>query len=116
MVGRPRTDHRGQCKAVLRLKRAEREPGAEGSALVHDVLVRGMTMEVSGEVCVPNAGAIISQGVSANASTGWHCCTGSRLSIPFPPKPFCAESQRPHDVAGNLSRQSNNPEPPSGLI
>lgn len=35
----------GQRKAVLRLNRAERELGADGSALVHDVLVRGMTME-----------------------------------------------------------------------
>jgi len=35
----------GQRKAVLRLNRAERDLGADGSALVHDVLVRGMTME-----------------------------------------------------------------------
>jgi hypothetical protein len=33
-----------QRKAVLRLNRAERELGADGSALVHDVLVNGMTM------------------------------------------------------------------------
>ncbi|ANW00483.1 hypothetical protein LMTR13_10205 [Bradyrhizobium icense] len=39
----------GQRKAVLRLNRAERELGAEGSALVHDVLVQGMTMEQVGE-------------------------------------------------------------------
>jgi hypothetical protein len=34
-----------QRKAVLRLNRAERELGADGSALVHDVLIQGMTME-----------------------------------------------------------------------
>jgi hypothetical protein len=34
-----------QRKAVLRLNRAERELGADGSALVHEVLVRGQTME-----------------------------------------------------------------------
>jgi hypothetical protein len=37
-----------QRKAVLRLNRAERELGADGSALVHDVLVNGMTMEQVG--------------------------------------------------------------------
>jgi hypothetical protein len=39
----------GQRKAVLRLNRAVRELGADGSALVHDVLVRGMTMEQVGQ-------------------------------------------------------------------
>lgn len=39
----------GQRKAVLRLNRAERELGADGSALVHDVLVRGMTMDLIGQ-------------------------------------------------------------------
>ena len=39
----------GQRQAVLRLNRAERELGADGSALVHDVLVRGMTMEQIGQ-------------------------------------------------------------------
>lgn len=34
-----------QRKAVLRLNTCERELGADGSALVHDVLVKGMTME-----------------------------------------------------------------------
>ena len=38
-----------QRKAVLRLNRAERELGADGSALVHDVLVQGMTMEQVGQ-------------------------------------------------------------------
>jgi len=38
-----------QRKAVLRLNRAERELGADGSALVHDVLVQGMTMEQVGK-------------------------------------------------------------------
>jgi len=37
-----------QRKAVLRLNRAERELGADGSALVHDVLVQGLTMEQVG--------------------------------------------------------------------
>lgn len=36
-------------KAVLRLNRVERELGADGSALVHDVLVQGMTMEQVGQ-------------------------------------------------------------------
>jgi Domain of unknown function (DUF6456) len=35
----------GQRKAVLRLNRIERELGADGSALVHEVLILGMTME-----------------------------------------------------------------------
>jgi hypothetical protein len=39
----------GQREAVLRLNRAERDLGADGSALVHDVLVRGMTMDQVGE-------------------------------------------------------------------
>jgi hypothetical protein len=39
----------GQRKAVLRLIRAERELGADGSALVHDVLVHGLTMAQIGE-------------------------------------------------------------------
>ena len=34
-----------QCKAVLRLNRTERELGADGVILVHEVLVLGMTME-----------------------------------------------------------------------
>jgi hypothetical protein len=34
-----------QRKAVLRLNRIERELGADGSALVHEILVLGMTME-----------------------------------------------------------------------
>ena len=39
---------------MLRLNRAERDLGADGSALVHDVLVRGMTMEQVGERrCLP---------------------------------------------------------------
>jgi hypothetical protein len=37
-----------QRKAVLRLNRAERELGADGSALVHEVLILGMTMEQVG--------------------------------------------------------------------
>ena len=39
----PITD--SQRKAVLRLNRIERELGADGSALVHEVLILGMTME-----------------------------------------------------------------------
>src|SRR5947208_10061143 len=38
-----------QRKATLRLNRAERELGADGSALVHDILVHGMTMEQVGQ-------------------------------------------------------------------
>ena len=39
----------GQRQATLRLNRAEHELGADGSALVHDVLVRGMTMDQIGQ-------------------------------------------------------------------
>ena len=38
-----------QRKAVLRLNRAERELGADGAALVHQVLILGMTMEQIGQ-------------------------------------------------------------------
>jgi hypothetical protein len=38
-----------QRKAVLRLNRVERELGADGSALVHEVLILGMTMEQVGQ-------------------------------------------------------------------
>jgi hypothetical protein len=38
----------GQRKPVLRLNRAERELGADGSALVHDILVHGLSMEQVG--------------------------------------------------------------------
>jgi hypothetical protein len=38
-----------QRKAVLRLNRTERELGADGSALVHEVLVLGLTMEQIGQ-------------------------------------------------------------------
>ena len=38
-----------QRKAVLRLNRAERELGADGSALVHEVLILGMTMDQIGQ-------------------------------------------------------------------
>jgi hypothetical protein len=44
--GRPREPiTEGQRKAVLRLNRAQRELGADGSALVHEVLILGLTME-----------------------------------------------------------------------
>jgi hypothetical protein len=39
----------GQRKAVLRLNRAERELGADGAAIIHDVLVQGLSMEQIGE-------------------------------------------------------------------
>ena len=39
----------GQRKAVLRLNRVERELGADGSALVHEILILGMTMEQIGQ-------------------------------------------------------------------
>src|SRR6202049_5406436 len=38
-----------QRKAVLRLNRAERELGADGSALVHEVLLLGLSMEQVGQ-------------------------------------------------------------------
>ena len=34
-----------QRKVVLRLNRVERELGADGAVLVHEVLILGMTME-----------------------------------------------------------------------
>lgn len=39
----------GQRKAVLRLNRVERELGADGAALVHEVLILGMSMEQVGQ-------------------------------------------------------------------
>ena len=39
----------GQRKAALRLNNCERELGADGSAIVHDVLVHGMNMEQVGD-------------------------------------------------------------------
>ncbi|TMJ54396.1 MAG: hypothetical protein E6G85_05535 [Alphaproteobacteria bacterium] len=39
----------GQRKAVLRLGRVERELGADGAALVHEVLVMGLSMEQVGQ-------------------------------------------------------------------
>lgn len=39
----------GQRQAVLRLNRAERELGADGAAIVHDVLVQGLSMEQVGQ-------------------------------------------------------------------
>jgi hypothetical protein len=39
----------GQRKAVLRLNRCERELGADGTALVHEVLVLGMSMQQVGQ-------------------------------------------------------------------
>src|SRR5437764_10388039 len=48
--GRPREPiTEGQRKAVLRLNRAQRELGADGSALVHEVLILGLTMEQVGQ-------------------------------------------------------------------
>jgi hypothetical protein len=38
-----------QRQAVLRLNRAERELGTDGAALVHDVLVLGLTMDQVGQ-------------------------------------------------------------------
>jgi hypothetical protein len=38
-----------QREAVLRLNRVERELGADGSALVHEVLILGMTMDQVGQ-------------------------------------------------------------------
>ncbi|MGJ5178313.1 DUF6456 domain-containing protein [Bradyrhizobium oligotrophicum] len=38
----------GQRQAVLRLNRAERELGADGAAITHDILVHGLTMEQVG--------------------------------------------------------------------
>jgi hypothetical protein len=63
----------GQRNAVLRLNRAERELGADGSALVHEVLILGMTMEQIGQrrECAASAGSIISRGDSASAWIGW---------------------------------------------
>jgi hypothetical protein len=39
----------GQRRAVVRLNRVEHELGADGTALVHDVLILGMTMQQIGE-------------------------------------------------------------------
>jgi hypothetical protein len=63
----------GQRNAVLGLNRAERELGADGSALVHDVLIQGMTSRRSrnGAGCTASAGGIISPGGFRNALIGW---------------------------------------------
>jgi len=48
--GRPREPiTEGQRKAVLRLNRVERELGADGSTLVHEVLILGLNMEQVGQ-------------------------------------------------------------------
>jgi hypothetical protein len=62
-----------QRKAVLRLGRVERELGADGAALVHEVLVKGLSWSrsASAATCGPSAGATISRGGFTNVSTGW---------------------------------------------
>jgi hypothetical protein len=62
----------GQRKAVLRLNRVERELGADGSALVHEVLILGRrwSRSASGADSAASAGWIISRGGFANAWTG----------------------------------------------
>ena len=62
----------GQRKAVLRLNRAERELGADGSALVHDVLVQadhGAGRRAAG--FAHQRWNDYFSGACANASTGW---------------------------------------------
>jgi hypothetical protein len=56
------------------LNRAERELGADGSALVHEILILGMTMDQVGRRrdYGPSGGTTISRCDSANASIGWH--------------------------------------------
>jgi hypothetical protein len=88
---------------VLRLNRAERELGADGSALVHDVLVQGLTMERPEGPVYQTMGVTIFQDDFANASTGWRCCMASRRSIRFPSKASRAEPQGLHDVVGSLA-------------
>jgi hypothetical protein len=63
----------GQRKAVLRLNRVERELGADGSTLVHDVLVQGMTMEQIGQRrgLVAQRWKDYFSGAFRNASIGW---------------------------------------------
>ncbi len=63
-----------QRKAVLRLNRAERELGADGSALVHEVLILGHDHgagRAAARTCAPSAGPTISRDDFANAWTGW---------------------------------------------
>nr|WP_249809370.1 MULTISPECIES: hypothetical protein [unclassified Bradyrhizobium] len=45
----PVTESQRQAQAVLRLNRIERELGTDGAALVHDVLVLGLTMDEIGQ-------------------------------------------------------------------
>jgi hypothetical protein len=72
----------GQRKAVLRLNRAERELGADGSVLVHEVSILGMTMDQIGQrpASAGSAGSITSRGDSASAWIGSRCSMGSRPS------------------------------------
>jgi hypothetical protein len=48
-VGRREAVTENQRQAVLRLNRIERELGIDGAALVHDVLIHGLTMEQIGQ-------------------------------------------------------------------
>jgi hypothetical protein len=97
----------GQRKAVLRLNRAERELGADGSALVHDVLVQGLTMEQIGQrrgLFTKRWSDYFSRRFR-ECLDRWRCCMDSRRSILFPSRPSRAEPQRLHYVVGSLASQ-----------
>ena len=67
----------GQRRAVLRLNRAERELGADGSALIHDVLIKGTTMAQVGQrrsLRSARWNDYFSRRF-ASAWIAWRCCT-----------------------------------------
>jgi hypothetical protein len=96
----PITD--AQRRAVMRLTRAERELVADGSVLVHEVLILGLTRE-QGRPTARGAQPELErlfhpplQGMSGPA--GAHL----RRRIPFPSKTSSAESEWLHHVVGRL--------------
>ena len=99
----------GQRRAVVRLNRVEHELGADGTVLVHEVLILGMTMEQVGErrgLSTPALEGLFCAalpGMSRSACAGLRLCGAARAS---PSKASRAEAQaaaprhRPPCVSG----------------
>src|SRR5215470_15107067 len=96
----------GQQRAVVRLNRIEHELGADGTTLVHEVLILGMTMQQVGE----------RRGLSTQRWTDYlarrlqECLDRLALFYGFaasarPSKASRAEAQRLHDVIGRLAER-----------
>ena len=91
--GRPREPiTEAQRKAVLRLNRAQRDLGADGTALVHEVLVLGLTMEQVGERrgLPASVGRTTSRDGFESVWIGWRWCTAFR-----PGKGRASSAERP---------------------